>query len=241
MTTPKRIRKPETETQKEKRRERAQRRVFTPEQRAAARLCAARWRAAHPEEARARDAAQRLAHREERRASAAAYTAAHPEKKRAYCAAYYAAHGEEERAKRAAYRAAHPEASRARNAAWRAANGEKKRAYMAAYYAAHPEEYLARNRRRRALKAGAPINDFTAAQWRELQASCDHRCSYCGTRAKGHLTQDHLTPLANGGSHTLANILPACGTCNSRKGPRKGLAPVQPLLLTLAPSKKKKE
>jgi 5-methylcytosine-specific restriction endonuclease McrA len=64
-----------------------------------------------------------------------------------------------------------------------------------------------------------------------MQTHYDHRCVYCGKRAKGHLTQDHLTPLAKGGNHTKNNIVPACRKCNAIKGTRGPLVPVQPLLL----------
>lgn len=84
---------------------------------------------------------------------------------------------------------------------------------------------------RRARKANAPINDFTHAQWTALQVAFDHRCAYCGKRAKGHLTQDHVQPLSKGGSHTLSNIVPACKSCNSRKHAGAPLIPVQPMLL----------
>jgi hypothetical protein len=94
---------------------------------------------------------------------------------------------------------------------------------------------------RRAQRQNAAINDLTAAQWREIQEVYDHRCVYCGKRRKGRLTQEHLTPLSKGGDHTAANVVPACKTCNSRKQAGPVLRPVQPLLLTLAPAKKKKE
>jgi hypothetical protein len=101
----------------------------------------------------------------------------------------------------------------------------------------YKQKHAVRQSRRRAHKRHVPINDFTAAQWKEMQAIYDHRCVYCGKRAKGHLTQDHLTPLSKGGSHTAINILPACRRCNSQKRAGAVLRPVQPLLLTIAPQK----
>jgi len=106
------------------------------------------------------------------------------------------------------------------------------------YRLANPDAVRANNQRCRARKKNAPVNDLTSAQWLEIQIASDHRCVYCGKRRKGHLTQDHLTALSQGGSHTASNVLPACSTCNSRKYTGPPLVPVQPLLLTLAPSRK---
>ena len=64
-----------------------------------------------------------------------------------------------------------------------------------------------------------------------LQLAFDHRCAYCDRRRKGRLTQDHVTPLSKGGSHTASNIVPACASCNSRKHTGPPLRPVQPMLL----------
>mgnify|MGYP001617551454 CR=1 FL=1 len=99
------------------------------------------------------------------------------------------------------------------------------------------EDQKAHGARRRARKAYAPINDLSAAQWREIQAAYAHRCAYCGKRAKGHLTQDHITPLIKGGNHTASNVLPACRSCNARKWTGPSPVPVQPLLLTIASRK----
>ena len=186
-----------------------------------------------PADKAAYDATYRTAHRENARANAAAYRVAHPEKCRASTAAYRAAH----RKDAGAYRAAHREEAHAWSAAYYAAHPEEVRARDAAWKAAHPDECRAHGAARRARKHNAPVNDFTAAQWREVQEIFDHRCAYCGRRAKGHLTQDHIEPLSKGGSHTLANIVPACRSCNSRKHTGPPLVPVQPLLLTLASGK----
>jgi 5-methylcytosine-specific restriction endonuclease McrA len=106
-------------------------------------------------------------------------------------------------------------------------------------YHAHPEHFKAKFDRHRARKAGAPISDLTAAQWREILAAYGHRCVYCGDK-KQRLTKDHIIPLSKGGNHSVDNVVPACRSCNSRKQAGPPLTPVQPLLLTIAPSKKKK-
>lgn len=103
-----------------------------------------------------------------------------------------------------------------------------------AFSIAHPGSDTEQTRRRRAKVLGAPISDFTPAQWKEMQAAYDHRCAYCRKRAKGRLTQDHLTPLSKGGSHTASNVVPACRSCNSKKNDGAVLNPVQPVLLLLA-------
>jgi hypothetical protein len=108
----------------------------------------------------------------------------------------------------------HPQA-RARVKAWRNTNRAK---------------LHAQHKRRRARKKDAAVNDFTAAEWREMLDAYGHRCVYCGRKMQ-RLTQDHLTPLAKGGNHTKSNIVPACRSCNSKKGKGAPLVPVQPLLL----------
>ena len=110
---------------------------------------------------------------------------------------------------------------------------QKKRAWLRQ----HPEVDRAHYQRRRAHKAAASMNDFTDDQWIEMQAAYDHRCAYCGKRAKGKLTRDHISPLSAHGDHTVANIVPACRPCNRKKYIGPPLSPVQPLLITIAPSK----
>lgn len=188
-----------------------------------------------PAKRNARQRAQHAADPERQRAYVRADAAAHPEKRRIRTKAHRARHlaqcRERDRATAARERLLHPERNRVRQAKHRATHKEDINARARARQAEHPEETRAKGARRRALKAHAPINDFTAQQWRDMQTAYDHRCVYCGKRAKGHLTQDHLTPLSKGGNHTLSNILPACNSCNSRKRDRAVLVPVQPLLL----------
>jgi 5-methylcytosine-specific restriction endonuclease McrA len=189
------------------------------------------------EKRRLQRTAHRKAHREEMCAQERARYATHREQQQARYAAYHAAHREEINPRHTASRTDNPDRSRARVAKYRAAHPEEVRVRMAAYHAAHPEESAARQRRYRAAKRNAPVNDFTNDQWLTVQAAYGFRCVYCppdcaACQTRSHdLTQDHITPLSQGGSHTLANIVPACRSCNCRKKNRPPPVPVQPLLL----------
>lgn len=189
------------------------------------------WKKAHPEKIRAMQTAWRHANAEKHRATKRAQRRANVEKHRLRCRAWYAANAEKARANTQTWRHANAEKARADLRAWRAAHPEKIRATTRAWQSANPEKKRAADTRRRARKLNAPVNDFTAQQWRDMQAAYDYRCAYCDKRRKGKLTQDHITPLSKGGSHTASNIVPACKSCNSRKQAGPVLNPVQPLLL----------
>jgi 5-methylcytosine-specific restriction endonuclease McrA len=193
------------------------------------RVRSAAWRAVHPEEARTYNAAYYAAHPEKWKTYGATQRQTKPDKVKEYKTRWAAAHPEKIKAKGAAYYRANSEKIHERNARWRAANPEK-------FHAIQREGAA----RRRARKANAPFNDFTAAQWRAMQEAYDHRCAYCGKRRKGQLTRDHITPLSKGGAHTLSNIVPACKDCNMQKHAGPVLQPVQPLLLIVTASKEKK-
>ena len=60
---------------------------------------------------------------------------------------------------------------------------------------------------------------LTRDQWTEIKDRFGHRCAYCN-RTMERLEMDHVIPLSKGGTHTSANIVPACRTCNARKGAR---------------------
>ena len=98
--------------------------------------------------------------------------------------------------------------------AWRVAHPD----YYRGRYAANPERQSAIVSLRRARKLGA-IGAITSDQWASIKAAYVWRCAYCGKKP-ATLTQDHVIPLSLGGSHTPANIVPACRSCNSRKGNR---------------------
>lgn len=45
-------------------------------------------------------------------------------------------------------------------------------------------------------------------------------CWYCGEGCNGRLNFDHQTPVAQGGSDDLANLVCSCESCNQMKGNR---------------------
>lgn len=62
-------------------------------------------------------------------------------------------------------------------------------------------------------------------QWMAKFFKCGMRCHYCFkplSLLEGEgvelATKDHLTPTSRGGSDEIKNIVPACTTCNTRKG-----------------------
>ncbi len=131
----------------------------------------------------------------------------------------------EERRKRqreasARYRAHHPDEVRERvrlsARRRRAADPAAARAYDRAYKEANPAIYVASAAQGRARRASAP-GRFSQAEWTTLLEEFDYRCAYC--QATGiPLEREHMTPLIRGGAHAAHNIVPACTSCNRRKG-----------------------
>lgn len=105
---------------------------------------------------------------------------------------------------------------------------EHKKAYnrqwQRADYAKDPQKYLSRPKnmdsvrdgrhRRRALEASAPSIPFSPALLQEKWAYWGGLCWMCGGEA---CEWDHVKPLSKGGMHCLANLRPACRSCNASK------------------------
>ncbi len=60
---------------------------------------------------------------------------------------------------------------------------------------------------------------LTVPQWQEILEYFGHRCAYCNAQPE-RLEIDHITPVTKGGEHTPDNVVPACRSCNARKGNR---------------------
>ena len=71
--------------------------------------------------------------------------------------------------------------------------------------------YAARRKRRMT----AVDHDLTDHQWAELVVTWAG-CAYCGAGDVA-LQKDCMLPISRGGRYTLANVVPACGSCNASK------------------------
>lgn len=58
-------------------------------------------------------------------------------------------------------------------------------------------------------------HDLTAAQWSALLRTWGG-CAYCGQPSPS-LQKDCMLPISRGGRYTLANVVPACASCNASK------------------------
>lgn len=96
------------------------------------------------------------------------------------------------------------------------------------YRLENKEKFSEKCKKYRARKKNSPICDLTEAQWELIKSTYNFCCYYCGKKTK--LTQDHITPLSLGGTHSMDNIVPSCLSCNSRKGANPPPVPVQPML-----------
>jgi len=111
---------------------------------------------------------------------------------------------------------------------------EKSKAYHERYYKKHREVILEQQRayrhtdagekvrkkadkRRKRRKVGEPL---TPQQWGQVLEAFGYRCTYCGRDdiPIEQLTRDHRIPVERGGTESIENIVPACRTCNTKKG-----------------------
>ncbi|MDQ6527304.1 HNH endonuclease signature motif containing protein [Nocardioides sp. LHD-245] len=70
----------------------------------------------------------------------------------------------------------------------------------------------ARRRKRRMAKVE---HDLTDAQWAAILEAWAG-CAYCGADGAA-LQKDCILPISRGGRYTLANVVPACRSCNASK------------------------
>ena len=149
-----------------------------------------------------------------------------PERK-AYMAKYVATHPKRDRR---AYKKAYDEAHREENKEYARKNRERLKAAKRAYYLEHREEriaYVLKYQRENAYRIQHAHNRLRARKYgnggshtfeelRDKFEKADNKCHYCGE--KKALTIDHDIPLSLGGSDDITNILPACRSCNAKKG-----------------------
>jgi 5-methylcytosine-specific restriction endonuclease McrA len=151
------------------------------------------------------------------------------EAKRIYNREYRAANAETIREQKRDYELANRDKIRERHLAYRTLHNDKisiyrktphARAVRHAHYAANRDAYRASKHQRRARKKGNG-GDFSTAELKAMRIEYAGVCFYCkGQHEPDDLTIDHVIPIDQGGRHEAANIVLACGICNSSKGNR---------------------
>jgi len=175
----------------------------------------ATYRKAHPTEIITRRAVHYQAHRVKIIAHQVAYAQSHKEKIAAREKVYRDVYPDIIAARMAAWRARHTEEIKAYQEAYRLAHKTETVKYQAVYRKSHLGAHSLRESQRRARKQGNG-GSFTSVEWEQLKDTYKQRCAYCGKRTR--LTMDHVVPLSKNGLHGSSNIVPACKSCNSKKG-----------------------
>lgn len=185
--------------------------------------CAAHWRrmTMTPEAYQAFVQAARRRYYQRHRARILAQTQAYRRRHLAAVRAWWQVHYQ-----------AHGEAYRLRARTWYQEHRDQALVQRRRWRVQHPERKRHHDRTRKARVRGATQADLTRHEWAAIKAAFGYRCAYCGVRPR-RLTQDHITPVAKGGAHTLQNVVPACALCNSRKSTGRPPRPVQPLLFVV--------
>jgi 5-methylcytosine-specific restriction endonuclease McrA len=138
-----------------------------------------------------------------------------PDRQRAYAREWLKRNPQKARDAVRRWSKAHPDQRRAAKRLYYARHREQHKAVMSAYHRAHPEVLRAKGNGYRA-RAREAEGHFTSAEWRALVELHSGKCAYCLLVAP--LQVDHRIPLKRGGPNWIANILPACGPCNRKKG-----------------------
>ncbi len=174
--------------------------------------CRAAQVARHREENREKIRAKRRSYYDRNRETALAQSAQwkrdNPDRVRAKAKAYSVENRDQLRLNTARWRAANRERDRANGRAWSSRNAVKIREKAALYRWKLKRQSLG------VLSRHIPPN-----LWDARKSVFGYRCAYCGTPESQtiKLQKDHVKPIARGGPHILANLRPACPSCNSKK------------------------
>lgn len=92
---------------------------------------------------------------------------------------------------------------------WKKNNREKINEYLR-----KPENRTKDNIRK--YKRRGAAGEVKYSDWVDLCNKYENKCLCCGSKEK--MTIDHVIPLILGGTNSIENIQPLCGSCNSKKG-----------------------
>ena len=67
------------------------------------------------------------------------------------------------------------------------------------------------------MKENTAINTLTSGEWIDILKEHNYKCIYCGKQFSiFEMTKEHIIPVSVGGNNTKENIVPACGSCNTK-------------------------
>lgn len=108
-------------------------------------------------------------------------------------------------------------AAREHSRRYRDRNPERVKATTREWYRDNYEHVLLYNHAQRAKRRSVDVGDITQETWIDRVEYFGDRCAYClAAPTVTHI--EHMTPISRGGPHALENVVPACPSCNFRKG-----------------------
>jgi 5-methylcytosine-specific restriction endonuclease McrA len=137
-----------------------------------------------------------------------------PDRRRAYGRDWMRRNPEKAREAMRRWRQRHPDKHSAEGRAFYARHRARVDTRSRLYRQANPQVARAKWQNYRASRKAAP-GSFSGATWLSLVRSYRGRCAYCGKASA--LVVEHRVPLSRSGTNEIANIVPACRSCNSRK------------------------
>lgn len=105
------------------------------------------------------------------------------------------------------------EDSRAASREWYYKNKDRHRAAHKKYLSKNPGLNASYVSKYQARKRGNGVFDIRKKELKRLRLG---PCFYCGEN-KSRMTIDHIIPIKRGGTHSIGNLVSACGSCNSSK------------------------
>jgi 5-methylcytosine-specific restriction endonuclease McrA len=102
----------------------------------------------------------------------------------------------------------------AEKTAWREENRELHNERSRRWAKENPEKANMISRLKKQRKRAAGV--LTEADWNLVLEIYGDACLKCG---KPEVTIDHIVPVVDGGTNSIGNVQPLCGSCNSSKGP----------------------
>lgn len=139
----------------------------------------------------------------------------HSEQQKEYARNQRAVHPKQIRERVKRWQTTYPERANESARRWRTAHPKQMKKSLRKWQVAHPEKIAEYHNSRRAHKVNAEGNGVTAEQWHNMKEDYNHICVYCAQ--KKPLIMEHVVPLSRGGRHDIDNVIPACGSCNSKK------------------------